>query len=161
MIPVASDALSALTTPTHQVHTAHVTPSAGGSTSTQMDSGPPTLLCQMMSSASARSQPAAPDGSITTTFGGHQYNVYRDNHTSYQYSYDIHENSIMSIVTIIPHINIPMIFMKTVSNLPMVLLLTVELMVVWLVPIPVYYPLYPMRMLILQGSLGHLLNNSH
>ena len=78
---VVPDAPSALTTPTRQIHTAHVTPSTAGSTSTQMDSGPPTLLCQMMSSASARSQPAAPDGSISTTFGGHQYNVRRINHT--------------------------------------------------------------------------------
>ena len=61
-----------------------------------MDSGPPTLLHQMMSSASARSQPAAPDGSITTTFGGHLYDVCRVNNTSYQYSYDIHENLIQS-----------------------------------------------------------------
>ena len=82
-IPVVSDALSALTTPTRQVHTTHLTPSTGGSTSAPMDSGPSTLLHQMMSSASARSQPAAPDGSITTTFGGHQYNVCRINHTSY------------------------------------------------------------------------------
>ena len=52
-IPAVSDAPSALTTPTCQVHTAHVTPSTGGSTSAQMDSGPPTLLHQMMSSASA------------------------------------------------------------------------------------------------------------
>ena len=96
MTPVVPDALSALTTPTRQVHTAHVTPSTGGSTSTHMDSGPPTLLHQMMSPASARSQPAAPDGSITTTFGGHQYNVHRVNHTSYRYSYDIHENRIQS-----------------------------------------------------------------
>ena len=51
--PVVPDALSALTTPTHQVHTAHVTPSTAGSTSTQMDSGPPTLLRQMLSSACA------------------------------------------------------------------------------------------------------------
>ena len=51
--PAVPDAPSALTTPSHQVHTAHATPSTGGSTSTQMDSGPPTLLCQMMSSASA------------------------------------------------------------------------------------------------------------
>ena len=82
MNPVVPDALSALTTPTRQVHTTHVTPSTGGSTYTHMDSGPPTLLCQMMSSASARSQPAAPDGSTTTTFGGHQYNVRCVNHTS-------------------------------------------------------------------------------
>ena len=52
-IRAVSDALSTLTTPTRQVHTTHVTPSTGGSTSAQMDSGPPTLLCQMMSSASA------------------------------------------------------------------------------------------------------------
>ena len=43
-----------------------------------------------------QSQPAAPDGSITTTFGGHQYNVRRINHTLYRYSYDIHENHIHS-----------------------------------------------------------------
>ena len=95
-IPAVSDAASALTTPTCQVHTTHVTPSTGGSTSAQMNSGPPTLLHQMMSSASAQSQPAAPDGSITTTFSGHQYNVHRINHTSYQYSYNIHENCIQS-----------------------------------------------------------------
>ena len=95
-IPAVSDAPSALTTPTHQLHTTHVTPSTGGSTSAQMDSGPSTWLCQTMSSASARSQPAAPDGSITTTFCGHQYNVCHINHTSYQYSYDIHENHIQS-----------------------------------------------------------------
>ena len=95
-IPASSDVPSALTTPTHQVNTAHVTPSTGGSSSAQMDSGPSTLLCQMMSSASARSQPSATDGSITTTFRGHQYNVHRINHTSYRYSYDIHENCIQS-----------------------------------------------------------------
>ena len=43
--------------------------------------------------------------------------------------------SITSITSIKPHIDIPTIFMKTISNLPTVLLLTVELMVVWLVPI--------------------------
>ena len=94
--PVVPDAPSALTTPTRQVHTAHVTPSTAGSTSTQMYSGPPTLLRQMLSSASARSQPAAPDGSITSTFGGHQYTVRHINHTLYRYSYDIHENRIQS-----------------------------------------------------------------
>ena len=51
--PVVPDAPSALNTPTRQVHTAHVTPSTAGSTSTQMDSGPPTLLRQMLSSACA------------------------------------------------------------------------------------------------------------
>ena len=94
--PVVPDAPSALTTPTRQVHTAHVTPSTAGSTSTQMDSGPPILLRQMLSSASARSQPAASDGSITTTFGAHKYNVRHINHTLYRYSYNIHENRIQS-----------------------------------------------------------------
>ena len=92
-----SDSPSAITTPTHQVNTARITPSPGGPTSTHMDSGPPTLLRQMLSNASTRSQQLNSDGTINTTYDGHQYNIRRINHTSYRYSYDFNENRIHSV----------------------------------------------------------------
>ena len=70
-----SDSPSAIMTPTHQVNTAQITPSPGGPTSTHMDSGPPTMLHQMLSNASPRSQQVNADGTINTTYDGHQYNI--------------------------------------------------------------------------------------
>ena len=92
-----SDAPSSITTPTHQVNTAQITPSPGGPTSTHMDSGPPTLLHQMLSNASTRSQKVNANGTINTTYSGHQYNICWINHTSYCCSYDFNENQIQSI----------------------------------------------------------------
>ena len=92
-----SDSPSATTTPTHQVNTAQIMPSPGGPTSTHMDSGPPSLLHQMLSNASTRSQQLNADGTINATYDGHQYNIQRINHTSYRYSYDFNENRIQSV----------------------------------------------------------------
>ena len=47
-------------------------------------------------SASVCSQPPTTDGSITTNFTGHQYNVHQINHTAYHYSYDVNEDHIQS-----------------------------------------------------------------
>ena len=70
-----SDAPSTITTPTHQVNTAQIAPSPTGPTSIHMDSGPPTLLRQMLSNASTRSQKVNVDGTTNTTYDGHQYNI--------------------------------------------------------------------------------------
>ena len=65
-----------------------VTPSPplrGSTTSTQMDSGPNTLLRQLMSNASTHtSQPPSSTGELMTTNShGHQYQVHRINQTSH------------------------------------------------------------------------------
>ena len=70
---------------------AMVTPSPplhGSTTAASMDNGPNTLLCQLMSNASARSansQQASPNDSVslTTTYIGHKYQVRKTNNTIY------------------------------------------------------------------------------
>ena len=92
------DAASQLSAPSRQAnmlqvtpHSAAVTPSPPSPTSSHMDSGPSTLLRQMMSTASARSQPPSGDSRGTTSFAGHQSNIRRVNTTVYRYSYDLNE----------------------------------------------------------------------
>ena len=92
------DAASQVSAPSRQAnmlqispHSAAVTPSPPGPTSSHMDSGPSTLLRQMMSTASARSQPASGDSSVTTSFARHQFNIRRVNNTVYRYSYNLNK----------------------------------------------------------------------
>ena len=70
-----SDSPSAIMTPTHQVNTAQIMPSPGRPISTHTDSGPPTLLHQMLMNASTRSQKVNANGTINPTYDGHQYNI--------------------------------------------------------------------------------------
>ena len=75
---------------------AMITPSPplrGSTTSPSMDSGPNTLLRQLMSNASARSSnshagdtPTASDTPVHTTFQGHKYQIRRINQTEASYS---------------------------------------------------------------------------
>ena len=96
--PTPVDAASQISAPSRQAnmlqvtpHSAAVTPSPPGPTSSHMDSGLSTLLRQMMSTASARSQPPSGDSCGTTSFAGHQSNIRHVNTTVYRYSYDLNE----------------------------------------------------------------------
>ena len=78
-------------TPAHTTSMAMVTPSPsvpGTTTSTHMDSGPNTLLRQLMSNASAQSSrvPNHDGQSVTTSFQGQQYQVRRITHITYRVS---------------------------------------------------------------------------
>ena len=75
----------ALVTPSHSI--------PGSTTSTHMDSGPNTLLCQLMSNVSAQTSRAPThDGqSVTTSFQGQKYQVCHINHIAYHVSEQHHQ----------------------------------------------------------------------
>ena len=78
-------------TPARTITMAMVTPSPsvpGTTTSTHMDSGPNTLLRQLMSNASAQSSriPNHDGQSVTTSFQGQRYQVRRITHITYRFS---------------------------------------------------------------------------
>ena len=88
------------TTQPHTTSMDVVTPSppvCGSTTSLSMDSGPNTLLHQLMSTASAhtgtsRMSSTADGESVHTTYNGQQYQIRCINHTTYQITQQSHTN---------------------------------------------------------------------